>query len=387
MKKNFIIGFWAIVFSLNLVAQPLKRADLVKKQQSTKEEIKKLNNELGSVRKHKNSSLAELSILQEKIKLREQVVEYNRQQVVSIDGTIGKLENEITRLDSELNTLKTRYAKSVAYAYKNRSNYDFLSFIFSATNVNDALKRIAYLKSFRFYGEQQANAISGASLLLQDKIASLQATRVERKKAFDDEQSELLAYTVERLEKDELINTFKTQEKQLAKEIALKSKADNELQKGMQVAVLSAGAAEEKPVLDGFESYKGQLPWPVEKPIVKIHFGRYSIPNTFIRNYNPGLTLETDAGAPVTAVFEGEIFSVMDIEGNIAVMVSHGSYFTTYSNLTDVEVTKGQKIEKGQVLGKAVANNSGNGEIEFVLLKQSAKQTINIDPEAWLAKK
>jgi hypothetical protein len=37
-------------------------------------------------------------------------------------------------------------------------------------------------------------------------------------------------------------------------------------------------------------------------------------------------------------------------------------------------------VTAGQTIGKAVANNDGNGEIEFLLMKESA----NIDPEPWI---
>ena len=94
MTKNFSIGFLVMALSLNLAAQPLRKTDLAKKQQSIKEDIKKLNSELSDVRLHKTGKQDELSLLQQKIELREQSVEYNRQQINAIDDNIDKLENE-----------------------------------------------------------------------------------------------------------------------------------------------------------------------------------------------------------------------------------------------------------------------------------------------------
>ncbi|MFX5714302.1 hypothetical protein ABTE40_21390, partial [Acinetobacter baumannii] len=68
-----------------------------------------------------------------------------------------------------------KYAKSIVFAYKNRGSYEYLNFLFSATNFNDAIKRMAYLKSYRQNRETQANAIAKSEQLLTEKISVLSA--------------------------------------------------------------------------------------------------------------------------------------------------------------------------------------------------------------------
>ena len=94
---------------------------------------------------------------------------------------------------------------------------------------------------------------------------------------------------------------------------------------------------------------------------MKIHFGTYSIEGTKLRGNNPGITLSTEQGAVVRAVFEGEVSRIFDIDGNWSVLVRHGKYFTVYSNLSSVSVSKDQKISGGTMLGRAAANDDGNG--------------------------
>jgi septal ring factor EnvC (AmiA/AmiB activator) len=51
----------------------------------------------------------------------------------------------------------------------------------------------------------------------------------------------------------------------------------------------------------------------------------------------------------VRALFRGEVSSVIVIPGaGKAVIVSHGAYRTVYSNLREVSVTKGQKVDTKQ---------------------------------------
>src|SRR5205085_5315318 len=95
----------------------------------------------------------------------------------SIDDDLYLSNLEIYRLQRQLDTLKAQYAKTVVYAYKNRSNYDYLNFIFSAGSFNYAIKRIAYLKSYRSYREKQVNTI----LETQQLIAQRKEQQIGRK--------------------------------------------------------------------------------------------------------------------------------------------------------------------------------------------------------------
>ena len=95
---------------------------------------------------------------------------------------------------------------------------------------------------------------------------------------------------------------------------------------------------------------------------------------------NIGLTLGTQEGISVKAVFEGIVSSIYDVAGSQTVTIKHGKYFTTYYNLTGVTVSKGQEVKMGQVIGKAGANDDGDGEILFVVNNEATF----IDPQLWL---
>jgi len=89
------------------------------------------------------------------------------------------------------------------------------------------------------------------------------------------------------------------------------------------------------------------------------------------------VTIDVTAGAAVKAVFEGEVQSVMNIGDVQAVMIRHGKYFTTYSNLSTVSVTKGERVSTGQIIGRV----GEIAQLEFVL---SDDRNRNLDPERWL---
>lgn len=419
-----------------LMAQ--SRADLERQRAEIQNEISEVKNSLEQTKKNKKASLGQLALLQRKLKLRQAAINNVNRQIDFIQDDIGRSRNEITKLKRDLDTLKVQYEKSVVYAYKNRSNYDFLNFIFSASNFNDALKRVAYLKSYRSYREQQTRTILNTQSLLQQKISNLERSRVEKDEILAKQEKDKLELVEEKKEKDQVVSKLKSREKELSRELTAKQKADNKLRASIKAAIdreirlarqkaleeekrlkaeaavakaesptaKAGGASATEPakkeevavarresvfdatpggeiISDNFEKNKGKLPWPIEKGNIKIPFGNYAIAGTKLKGNNPGLTLETDQNSPVKAIFDGDVVSVFDVEGESNVLIRHGKYFTTYGNLNSAAVAKGQKVKAGQVIGNAGPNADGNGEIEFLLLLENK----NLDPAVWIRRK
>ena len=413
MLKRTALVILGIAITVSLPAQTSTSDELKKKQQEVRKEVNNIKKELGDTRKIKLSGLSRLQFIQKKLRLLEQSVNNLNSQISITRNRIIKFREDKYRLENELEILKAQYRKSIIYAYKGMKNCDFLNFVFSASSFNDAYKRIEYLRSYRVYRKEQAENIRNTKLLLQQKINRLQVEKEEQHNFLLEKQKVLKEYENEKKTKGELISELKIKEKRLSGELAAKAKADRELQAGIQAAVLremnkikiekpvaeknktgnEAGTGNKKSfeltpaaktLSDNFEQNKGMLPWPVDKGVIKLHFGTYKIPALKVEGNNPGITLETVPGAYVKAVFDGKIITVFDVEGNTAVVVGHGKYFSTYSNLSSVTVKTGEAIKTGQILGKAVHNAGGNGEIEFVIMDALNKQ--NLDPEIWLLK-
>jgi septal ring factor EnvC (AmiA/AmiB activator) len=126
------------------------------------------------------------------------------------------------------------------------------------------------------------------------------------------------------------------------------------------------------------EKWRAHLPWPVPSGTVSMRFGLYEVLKGINHNSN-GITIETAPGIPVTAVFGGYVQSVFTVADKPVVMIRHGKYFTTYSNLSAVSVCKDDVVTTGQVLGQVAEN----GQLDFII---SDKKDNYFDPEKWLRK-
>ena len=415
------------------------KAELEKESAAIRKQIEDVKQSLDETKRNRKETLGQLSLLQRKLRLREAAIQNISAQVNLIQNDMNQSWRDILKLRKELDTLKIQYAQSVVYAYKNRSNYDFLNFIFSASNFNDAVKRVAYLKSYRAYREERADNIARTQVVLQSKIDGLKVKREEKDVVLKKQNSEKQVLEDEKREKDQFVSKLKSRERELQKDLTIKKRQDGKLQAALKAAInreiklaRDREAADEKKrvaeekannakeansnnaenlaakpnnitapvkkkssplpltpegaiVSENFEKNKGRLPWPVEAGHISIPFGPYRVEglNNLISN-SPGITIETQVGIPVKVIFDGDVASVFNIEGSSVVLVRHGKYFTSYSNLASVNVAKGDKVKTGQVIGKAGENTDGNGEIQLIILNDDNR---NLSPEQWLRRK
>ncbi|MBN8837261.1 MAG: peptidoglycan DD-metalloendopeptidase family protein [Sphingobacteriia bacterium] len=440
MKKSILFAFFAILFISVLHAQQPTREDLQKQKKLLEQEINELNALQESISKNKKQSLKQLAVVQTKIRKREQLINSINKEIRRVDDQLYTDEIEIYRLKKELDTLKQQYAKSIVFAYKNRGSYEYLNFLFSAKDFNDAVTRLTYLKSYRKYRETQVETINKTQQLLQSAVETLNNTKNEKKQVLVTQNVQLKALEQDKKENAAVIQQLKDQEKDVQAQLRKRDKQRQDLNKAIAAAIkreideanrkakAAAEAAAKKtapssnnPTVNNnpktstgirsdepnagvasmgnsnrsynvfestpegltqsinFENNKGRLPWPVNGGVVTHEFGVEQVNK--IRVVNDGIFISVPVGANVKCVADGEVAAIIPLDDDDAVMVKHGKYFTVYNKLTGVSVSKGQKVNAGTVVGKAAADLSGSGEIEFRVMNGN-NQYIN--PASWL---
>jgi murein hydrolase activator len=426
MKKTSLL-IVSLAMSIMAMGQPADKQKLENERKALQNELKAIQADYNKVKGQKKQTLGQLNLLQRKMNLQQQYISNINKEIRLISDDIYLSTLELNKLQRQLDTLKDQYAKSVQYAYKNKSNYDYLNFIFSANTFNDALKRISYLRAYRNYRQQQVENIRDMQNIIADRQKNLMGKKNQKSGALQNQTHQMKELEGQKKEKDVVVNSLKSREKELSREIAAKKKKDADLKKSISIIIQREIAARKKAEAEenerlrkiaaanpdattttpstttkapvkktspaaiplnakevalssSFASNKGKLPWPVDNGVVTVPFGTYSIPGTTIKGDNPGITISTSVGAPVKAVFNGEVIGIFNMGDGMAVTISHGKYFTTYSNLTSVSVSKGSTVSTGQVLGRAGRNEDDQGEIDLILMVE--KNEVN--PSPWL---
>lgn len=132
-----------------------------------------------------------------------------------------------------------------------------------------------------------------------------------------------------------------------------------------------------------FTNNRGKLPWPVDRGQIVGKFGIGQHPVLKIEVNNDGVDIATNRGTNAKAVFDGEVTQVISIPGgNRTVLLRHGTYFTVYNNLSFVSVKKGDKVKRGQEIGRIYTDSNGDTILNFQVRSGSTKQ----NPESWLSR-
>lgn len=242
MTKKLFISAVLLVSVLAASAQQTKE-ELQKRQQELTKEIADLNSTYDDIKKNKKQSLAQLAIVQRKLRAREELVSTLSKDLRLIDDNIYLTTLEMNRMKRELDTLKLNYAQSLVFAYKNRSNYDYLNFIFSATSFNDAIKRMNYLKSYRQFRETQVENIVKTQQVMQQKADYLSGSKTEKNTALKEQGKQLQVLEDDKKEQDKVVQGLKDRESDVASEIKNKQRMQKKISDNI-VTIIRREAAE-----------------------------------------------------------------------------------------------------------------------------------------------
>lgn len=427
MQKIFLTVTLALLFFY--AGAQTNKDDLQKQRQQLRKEIEETERILNQTKKTTKENLGQLSLINKRLDLQGNVIENITGQLKFIENDIYKSQKEVSKLSRILDTLKQEYAKSMVYAYKNRNSYDFLNFIFSASSFNDAIKRITYLKSYRTYREQQGENIARTQQLLQQRIGELSNNKQKKSITLEEKNKEVTILEKQQTEKEKIVAKLKGRQKELYAQISNKRKQDaklrsmiaamirREIENARKKAIADKAerdrltklnkpnpnnntvtkpsvirtpkkiesilvSSEADRMLDAsFERNRGSLPWPADGFILS-HSGRNVLPGG-VEYDNPGVSIGTAVGGAVKAVFDGTVTLVNTMDDKQVVFIKHGKYFTVYSNLASANVQRGQAVKTGQVVGRAGANDDGQGQVDLIIMKESN----NVNPEQWLRRK
>lgn len=413
-KAAFVFLGFLLIFGQTGFGQSKK--ELEKKKQQIHKDIEYTNKLLSQTRKSKTASLSQLITLNKQISYRSELIGTIHSEINSVDGQISYTNTQIDSILGRMDDLKKHYADLLYFAYKNQGAFSKLSFIFSASDFNQAYQRLKYLQQLSAYRIQQRNLIRQLADSLSDKKNKLAGVKKDKFQLLTVQQKEKNNLSLEKKEQMQVVNALASKEKKLKGDLKDKQRLEAKLNRMIENAIrkeiesaqlaakkrssstLTASANTKKNKIEStpyvlsatpetmrlssaFENNRGRLPWPVEQGFISSSYGRHAHPvwKDVVVN-NSGVDINSSKGAKVRSVFEGKVTKIIVIMNKYAVIVQHGEYFTVYSNLQDVAVKSGDIITTKQVIGTVQTDDEGKSEVHLEIWKGSNK----MDPEGWI---
>ncbi len=351
-------------FTINSFAQ--SREELEKQRIQLKKEIDETQKLLNSNKEVTKQNLTTLSLFTNKVNLQGRVLENIGKDLRILDNNIYSIQRDVNRFDKLLDTLKQEYAKSMVYSYKNRGNYEFINFIFSADNFNDAIKRISYLKSYRTYREMQGQNILRTQELRRKRLQDLGASKQTKSVTLGVQSKELSVLEEQKLEQNKIVAQLKKEGSGLNARIVAKQRLMAKVNGSIKAAIAANLKADIDRKAAEAKAEKKRL-----GDLAAIEKNR-KIENDKITKAN---TIATAAGKPTTALIEPT--KTRSVKESVAVVAPSSSTF----NSDNIALNNSFERNKGSlpwpVDNGAVLNHYGPYKLPSGAVLQNSAVTIS----------
>ena len=402
---------FSLVLLMSFSAFSQTKEQLENQRKKYRVEIAKLNKLLFTELKKEKNALEDLKDINQKIDVRNKLIHTINLEAQILSKGIKTNQRKLQNFNKSLIALKTDYAAMIYKSYKSKSQQSRTMFLLSSQNFYQAYKRLEYMKQYTSFRKKQGEGI----LVQADFIKKLNDSLGYQKRVKDTlilvEKDQKVAIEADKKKQEGLITKIKKKEGKYKRDIQQKVKEEKRIAARIDKIVkeeiananrLALSKLKDKPAVAKknefilspeakalaakFELNKGLLPWPIREGVVVRKFGKQSHPSFpgIIIN-GTGLHIVTSKGSVAKAIFNGEVLNILVGSGGTKnVMIRHGNYITSYNNLENSYVQKGDKISTGRKIGKIFTDKiTGKTTLVFVLLKNTNK----LNPASWMLKR
>ena len=428
------------------VAQSKK--DLQKQRDDINNKIEQTKKMIRDSERQQKSTIRQVQLLNEQLAFREQLIGNLNNDIHTIDGEIKRKNHYIGEMESQVNQMKQEYGRMIYNAFRQRTSYDKLMYIFASADFHQAYKRLKMTQRYADARKKQAFTILGKQEEIKSSVDELERDKSSKAQLADAKERERREVEADKTEQQQRLQSLKKEESTLRKQqdkqkadrdkltariqsvIAEEIRKENEKKMAEEkkaAAALATKEAAKKTTTSSaktgstttaktttaapaaetakkttvialapetvllnkdFEKNKGALPWPVSAGVITSHFGKHAHPSLAqVTVNNNGVDFTTDKNASALAVFSGKVTSIFSIPGaGQNVIVTHGSYKTVYSGLETVSVKIGDSVTAKQKLG-TVMYDGEDYTLHFEVWKVGAEAGAAQNPELWIKKR
>ncbi|MBQ1226562.1 MAG: peptidoglycan DD-metalloendopeptidase family protein [Alistipes sp.] len=328
------------------------------------EQVKQDEKRLNEIKKDKSTALRRVNSITNQINSRNTLLNRTEKEINSIEKNIENNNRMISLTSQKLTDEREKYAEMVREAYRNHRQNNYITYILASKSFSDISRRIANIRAVAELRAERMHRIDS----LNNSLSEQQLTLSERKQSLDSVQRKAEAQKL-KLQSDvkaakQAMNQLSTKER-----AALKEKMESE-------ELLDAAINELRKLTKGntegasFSRTTSNLNLPVDGGKVRRYKGNMA-------------EIVGAKGASVRTIYDGKVVEVKRnrINGKYDVFVAHGEYITSYANMDEVSVEKGQKVAKNSRIGEVgssvnVTTMESEYKLVFGIYSPNPKETM-----------
>ena len=356
-------------FALTVVAGLGFFAAATGAQEQSDAKLRQQQEELSRIRRERDELQRRMRGLQSKVHdISEEVTNLDRQhnatvrvvrsldqQLTTLNGEVEHTTANLVRAQDEVQIKQAVLRKRLVEIYKRGPLFTF-EVLLSAKSFGDLVARYKYL-----------HILAQRDRTVVRRVDQLRSQIIGQRRQLVSLQNGVEQNRVEKAREAERLSALEQQRQQ-----SLKRAQSDQKKAKARLAELAKSEARLNNVIAGFESARrrasrsgaaplapssirtsdyGRLDWPVDGSII-YRFGRVVNPNNTTTRWN-GIGIAASSGTGVKSVSSGEVVlaDVMGTYGNTIIIQHGGGDYSVYGSLSDMAVSKGARVTKGQVIG------------------------------------
>ncbi|EGN74473.1 membrane-bound metallopeptidase [Idiomarina sp. A28L] len=345
--------------------------------QALQNEIQQRRRSLEQRQQRLSSGERELRNLETQVQSASRSLRETELKIASVEGHIYELEQEQSRLQTEVETQAAALADQIESAYRN-GDHGFLKLLLNQDNparFERMLEYYQYLSAARLEQLAELHALETQLIAVREEVSDQRDTLTVTLQQQEQQRSQLAN---RQREQEQLV--ARLQREQQTEQSALQNMLRNEQELTEMLAALQEIMSRQDFNLTGLANLRGQLSWPTPGSI-KHGYGSQRSGEVRWR----GVVIEATAEAPVKAIADGRIIFSDWLRGfGMVVIIDHGeNYMSLYGYNQALLKDIGEPVRKGETV--ALAGRSG-GQAESGLYFEIRHEGNPINPTPYISR-
>lgn len=305
----------------------------------------KLEKELDTIANKKDQ------VLEQKALVDQQINELNAEAELLddiVDGLKDELKESEEKLEEAEGSLEknTELAKQRIRAMYELGDTSYMSIILSSESLHDFITRVELVKQMAAYDREVINELTETKETIERETKAIEDKKNAQQKALNALESNVSSLEKKQSQSDSLLDSFSKKTAENLKAIEAAEAAEAELQAEIRAALNSSSN----------ESFVGgSYVWPVSGYYsITDKFGMRTHPITGVYKMHTGVDIAGSGirNKPILAANSGTVLKAgwHTAYGNYVVIDHGGGCSTLYGHASSLNVKKGQKVSRGDVI-------------------------------------
>ena len=347
MFATVVVGITANAASVSDMQDELD--DIIARKEALEKELKNIEGKKDA-------------LLEQKSVVDEQINNLNSEADV-LQNIVDELDVELQDSESRLKQAEEDYDQNSSLAKERfRATYElgntsYVSIILNSKSIHDFISRVEVVKQVSAFDRKVIGELKKTKETIATETAAIKEKKEKQQTALDSLEANMSALEKKQSQSEALIDSFNEKSEASRKALERAEAAEAELQEEIRQALKNSSNE---------QFVGGKFLWPVSGyySITDV-FGMRTHPTTGVYKLHTGVDIAGSGirGKPILAANSGTVLKAGShtAYGNYVVIDHGGGYSTLYAHAKSLNVSKGQKVNRGDVLGYVGSSGYSTG--------------------------